>query len=104
MPGPQGRAYRRNHAALKALVMRDGGRCVIPTEGCPGTFDFSLHHLDRWAFCVHHPDPRSAGGSVSDPSNMYPAHRLCNEKWGNRPGIAEPVEPLEPNHSVEWPS
>lgn len=79
--------------------MREGGTCAIPSEGCPGGFDFSLHHNDPWAFTVHHPVPRAHGGAVVDPANGVPAHRLCNERLGTKTYS----QPLEDNHSEDWP-
>lgn len=94
-----GRPYRRLRLALKDRVAREGLTCAIPTDTCPGAFDLALVTPHPWSFVVHHPVPRSMGGDVCDPANMVQAHKLCNEKWGARVGIALAADP----YSEAWP-
>ena len=58
--------------------------------------------------------PVSLGGSELDPENVQPAHRICNERKGNRIGYVadaptlsarEPQVPqVKPKASQDWSS
>lgn len=46
--------------------------------------------------------PVSRGGSPIDQANVQPAHRICNQKKGNRMGGEDPRPQLMCRHSRAW--
>lgn len=71
-----GSARRKVRAWLK-----DQGR---PCHLCGGAIDYSLPAGHPMSFEVDEIVPVSKGGSPIDPSNVAPAHRICNERRGNK--------------------
>ncbi len=68
-----GMSSRRRRALLdQTLALHGWVCCICGLTIAPG--DESLQHLV----------PRAHGGS-NDPSNLRPAHRLCNSQLGARP-------------------
>lgn len=72
-----GAARRKVRAWLKA----QGRPCHI----CGRTIDYSLPAGHPMSFEVDEIVPVSKGGSPIDRSNVAPAHRICNERRGDKP-------------------
>ena len=76
-----GNARRKLRARLRA----EGRPCHI----CGQPIDYSLPAGHPWSFEVDEIVPVSKGGSPLDRGNVAPAHRICNQKRGNKPVGAE---------------
>lgn len=76
-----GNARRKVRAWLKAQA--------LPCAICGRPIDYSLPAGDPMSFEVDEIVPVSRGGSPIDRANVQPAHRICNQRRGNRmPGDA----------------
>lgn len=62
----------------------------LPCHICGMPIDYSLPAGHPMSFEVDELVPVSMGGSPIDRSNVAPAHRVCNEKRGNKPLGAKP--------------
>ncbi len=89
-----GNARRKVRAWLKA----QGLPCAI----CGRPIDYELPAGDPWSFEVDEIVPVSRGGSPIDPANVQAAHRICNQKKGNRMGGEDERPPLVCRRSREW--
>lgn len=70
---------------VRAWLAAQGRPCAI----CGRPIDYSLPAGDPMSFEVDEIVPVSRGGSPIDCSNVQPAHRICNQRRGNRmPGDA----------------
>ena len=72
-----GNARRKVRAWLKAQG--------LPCHICGRPIDYSLPAGDPMSFEVDEVVPVSRGGSPIDRGNVAPAHRICNERRGNKP-------------------
>ena len=54
---------------------------------CAYLTDYDLPAGDPMSFEVDEIVPVSLGGSPIDPNNVQPAHRICNQRKGNRLGF-----------------
>ncbi len=72
-----GGARRKVRAWLKAQGM--------PCHICGRAIDYTLPAGHPMSFEVDEIIPVSKGGSPIDRSNVAPAHRICNERRGNKP-------------------
>lgn len=57
----------------------------LPCHICGMAIDYSLPAGDPMSFEVDEIIPVSKGGSPYDKRNVAPAHRICNQKRGNKP-------------------
>lgn len=71
-----GNARRKVRAWLKS----QGLPCAI----CGRAIDYSLPSGDPMSFEVDEIVPVSKGGSPIDKANVQPAHRICNQRRGNK--------------------
>ena len=71
-----GNARRKLRARLRA----EGRPCHI----CGMPIDYGLPAGDPWSFEVDELVPVSRGGDPLDYSNVDAAHRICNQRRGNR--------------------
>ncbi|WP_307739011.1 HNH endonuclease [uncultured Parolsenella sp.] len=89
-----GSARRKLRAWLKA----QGRPCHI----CGRPIDYDLPAGDPMSFEVDELVPVSRGGSPLDRENVDAAHRICNQRRGNRmPGDERPMT-LPIARSREW--
>ncbi len=72
-----GSARRKVRAWLKAQG--------LPCHICGRAIDYTLPAGHPLSFEVDEIVPVSKGGSPIDRSNVAPAHRICNERRGNKP-------------------
>lgn len=70
--------HRRRKLRLRVKAM--GLPCAI----CGQPIDYSLPATHPLSYELDEIVPVSLGGSELDPSNVQPAHRICNERKGNR--------------------
>lgn len=69
----------------------------LPCHICGQPIDYSLPAGDPMSFEVDEIVPVSKGGSPTDRANVAPAHRICNQRRGNRdlagpgPGARAPI-------------
>ena len=97
----RGRNIRRAKPALRdraVAIVRSWGEpchlCELPIDySIPAGFDES-YECDELR-------PASKGGSVTDPGNMKPAHRACNNWRGNR-DMDEVERMREAARSLGW--
>lgn len=66
--------------SLRARVRSLGLPCAI----CGQPIDYDLPAGDPMSYELDEIVPVSLGGSPIDPGNVQPAHRLCNQKKGNK--------------------
>lgn len=74
----------RNGAARRALRARIRAM-GMPCGICGRPIDYSLPAGHPMSFEVDEVVPVSRGGSPIDPANCQAAHRICNQRRGNRP-------------------
>ena len=79
----------------------------LPCAICGRPIDYSLPPLHPWSYELDEIIPVSLGGDELDPNNVQPAHRICNERKGNRIGFSaakrEPqAQPSQPSTSQDW--
>ena len=81
----------------------------LPCAICGRPIDYSLPAGHPMSFEVDEIVPVSLGGSELDWRNLQPAHRICNERKGNRLGFTDeseekgkgtPARPVRP--SQDW--
>lgn len=69
---------RRNK--IRARIKAQGLPCAI----CGAPIDYSLPAGDPMSFEVDEIIPVSLGGDPLDITNCQPAHRICNQRKGNK--------------------
>ena len=85
--------------ALRARVKAMGLPCAL----CGQPIDYSLPAGHPMSYELDEIVPVSLGGSELDPDNVQPAHRICNQRKGNKMFyVAEP--PNAPNRPIPKPS
>ena len=74
--------YANGHARRQVREwLRSQG---LPCHICGRAIDYTLPARHPMSFEVDEVVPVSKGGSPYDRSNVAPAHRICNERRGNR--------------------
>ena len=93
-----GAARRKLRAWLKAQG--------LPCHLCGGAIDYGLPAGHPMSFEVDEIVPVSRGGDPLDRANVAPAHRICNERRGNRRigecAACPPVSCLDVRSSRDW--
>lgn len=80
--------------------LRDQGR---PCHICGQAIDYTLPAGHPMSFECDELVPVSRGGSPYDPANVDAAHRICNEKRGNKPlGVPQRPRDLPCSTSRRW--
>lgn len=96
--------YSNGHARrqLRAWLKAQGAPCHI----CGRAIDYSLPAGHPLSFEVDEIVPVSRGGSPLDRANVAAAHRICNERRGNRPisadAAARRADGLQVRTSRDW--
>ncbi len=85
---------------LRARVKAMGLPCAL----CGQPIDYSLPALDPWSYELDEIVPVSLGGSELDPDNVQPAHRICNQRKGNRMFYVCDVAHKGAAHAFEKPA
>lgn len=68
----------------------------LPCHLCGMPIDYSLPAGDPMSYELDEIVPVSKGGSPYDPGNVAPAHRICNQRKGNRADLRPPAPPRLP--------
>lgn len=75
----------------------------LPCHICGMVIDYSLPAGDPMSFEVDEIVPVSKGGSPFEKENVAPAHRICNQRRGNKPISAPKMSRMMPNAtSQDW--
>ena len=80
---------------LRRWLAAQGRPCAL----CGGDIDYTLPAGHPLAFEVDEVLPVSRGGDPLDPDNVQPAHRICNQRKGNRiepPAMRDASAPKHP--------
>ena len=90
--------YRRTQ--LRRRVAAQGRPCAL----CGGPIDYSLPPGHPMSYELDEIVPVSRGGDPFDPDNVQPAHRICNERRGNKLMDATKARQVEKpiTTTVEW--
>ena len=92
------RANGHRRSELRLWLKAQGLPCHI----CGMAIDYTLPAGHPMSFEVDEIVPVSRGGSPYDRANVAPAHRICNQRRGNRP-LGETSPDMLPNAtSQEW--
>lgn len=83
---------------LRVWLKAQGEPCWL----CGGAINYSLPARDPWSFEVDEVIPVSLGGDPLDKNNVRPAHRICNEKRGNRCNFPLSTRNLSSRTSIDW--
>lgn len=78
-PDPR-RANGHRRTQLRRRVAAQGRPCAL----CGGPIDYSLPPGHPLSYELDEIIPVSKGGDPLDPDNVQPAHRICNERRGNK--------------------
>jgi 5-methylcytosine-specific restriction endonuclease McrA len=81
---------------IRAWLKSKGDPCHI----CGQPIDYSLPAGDPMSFEVDEIVPVSKGGSPIDRGNVAPAHRICNQRRGNKPLSVRTIKPV--STSRQW--
>lgn len=86
---------RRNK--LRARVKAMGLPCAL----CGLAIDYSLPAGDPMSYELDEIIPVSKGGDPYDINNVQPAHRICNQRKGNKITSSKTKQSMFP-HSRSW--
>lgn len=104
MPGKGNPRYANGarRTALRRRLASLGGPCHL----CGKPIDYSLPAGHPMAFEVDEIVPVSKGGDPLDFGNVAPAHRICNQRRGNRDIVRQGSRPdaasLPLSTSQDW--
>ena len=88
--------------SVRAWLRAQGRPCAI----CGQPIDYSLPPGHPLSFEVDEIIPVSLGGSPVDRANVQPAHRICNQRKGNRigwrPDAVGPRPLVPPRPTTDW--
>ena len=75
---------RRTNGSRRTKLRNRVRAMGLPCHICGMPIDYSLPAGDPMSYELDEIVPVSKGGSPYDPSNVAPAHRICNQRKGNR--------------------
>lgn len=94
---------RRSNGAARDKVRRWLRSQGLPCHICGMPIDYSLPAGHPMSFEVDELVPVSKGGSPFDRRNVAPAHRICNQRRGNKPvGAPKRARDLPCRTSQDW--
>lgn len=91
------RANGSRRTKLRDRVRRKGLPCAL----CGQPIDYSLPAGHPMSYELDEIVPVSRGGDPLDERNVQPAHRVCNQRKGNRMPQDASLPPMLP-HSRNW--
>lgn len=92
---------RRTNGSRRTKLRNRVRAMGLPCALCGQPIDYSLPAGDPMSYELDEIVPVSRGGSPYDPANVQPAHRICNQRKGNR--TAQDVRrPAALPHSRQW--
>lgn len=77
---------RRTNGSRRTKLRTRVAAMGLPCALCGQPIDYSLPAGDPMSYELDEVVPVSKGGDPYDPSNVQPAHRVCNQRKGNRTG------------------
>ena len=86
-PNPR-RSNGSARTRLRARVAAEGAPCHL----CGKAIDYALPAGHPMSFELDEIVPVSRGGDPLDRANVAPAHRICNQRRGNRPIVRRVLE------------
>lgn len=93
---------RRKNGHRRTMLIKwlkaQGRPCAI----CGGPIDYGLPPGNPWSFEVDEIVPVSRGGDPLDRDNVQPAHRICNQRRGNRPLCEINKIRIMPHTTTDW--
>lgn len=92
---------RRTNGSRRTKLRNRVRAMGLPCALCGQPIDYSLPPGDPMSFELDEIVPVSKGGSPYDSANVQPAHRICNQRRGNRTGY-DPPPPAALPRSREW--
>lgn len=92
---------RRSNGARRDALRRRVRAMGLPCHICGKPIDYDLPPGDPMAYELDELVPVSRGGDPLDPDNVAPAHRICNQKRGNRTDVPSVGRDLFPT-SRAW--
>lgn len=75
---------RRTNGSRRTRLRNRVRAMGLPCHICGMPIDYSLPAGDPMSYELDEILPVSKGGSPYDPGNVAPAHRVCNQRKGNR--------------------
>lgn len=93
---------RRSNGARRTALRKRVASLGLPCALCGKAIDYSLPSGHPMSYELDEIVPVSKGGSPYDPNNVQPAHRICNQRKGNRIGKPGKSKALPIPHSQEW--
>lgn len=99
---------RNDRNGHRRRILRNRVKAMgLPCALCGDPIDYSLPAGDPWSYELDEIVPVSLGGSELDPDNVQPAHRICNQRKGNRIGFGcvrrrKPDPSPPPSPSQDW--
>lgn len=75
---------RRTNGSRRTKLRNRVRAMGLPCHICGMPIDYSLPPGDPMSYELDEIVPVSKGGSPYDPDNVAPAHRVCNQRKGNR--------------------
>ena len=95
---------RRSNSTQRNRIRNRLAAMSMPCALCGQPIDYSLPPGNPMSFEVDEIVPVSCGGDPLDINNCQPAHRICNQRRGNKPLSALNVRPLTkpPTTSTDW--
>lgn len=87
---------RRTNGSRRTKLRNRVRAMGLPCALCGQPIDYSLPAGDPMSYELDEIVPVSKGGSPYDPANVQPAHRICNQRKGNREASKPPCPPMLP--------
>lgn len=75
---------RRTNGSRRTKLRKAVGSLGLPCALCGQPIDYSLPPGHPMSYELDEIVPVSKGGDPYDPDNVQPAHRVCNQRKGNR--------------------
>lgn len=82
---------RRTNGARRTALRKRVAAMGLPCALCGQLIDYSLPARNPLSYELDEIVPVSKGGSPYDPANVQPAHRICNQRKGNKFGMPRPA-------------
>ena len=76
---------RRSNGSRRSKLRKQVAAEGMPCHICGRPINYSLPPGDPMSFELDEIIPVSRGGDPLDRGNVAPAHRICNQKRGNKP-------------------
>lgn len=82
---------RRANGSRRTKLRNRVASLGLPCAICGGQIDYTLPAGHPMSYELDEKLPVSKGGDPYDPDNVQPAHRICNQRKGNKIGYKPKV-------------